>query len=87
MDAARLRSELKRLIVTELQLVGRDPDSIDDDAPLFATGLGLDSLDALQLAMSVEARLGVKIPEGEEARPILASVRALAEHVARVRGW
>jgi len=87
MEPARLRSEIKRLIVSELQLVGRDPESIDDDAPLFATGLGLDSLDALQLAMSLETHLGVKIPEGEAARPVFASVRAIAEHVARERGW
>lgn len=87
MDAAALRSEIKKLIVSELQLVGRDPESIDDDAPLFVTGLGLDSLDALQLAMSVETRFGVKVPEGEAARPVFASVRALAAHVARGRGW
>ena len=48
-----------------------------------ARGLGLDSLDALQLAMSIEEQLGVRIPEGDEARPIFASVRALADHVGR----
>jgi acyl carrier protein len=86
MDEAQLRSELKRLIVMELNLKGRDPDTIEDDSPLFGAGLGLDSLDALQLAMSIEEKLGVRIPEGDEARPIFRSVRTLAEHVARVRG-
>ena len=85
MDEAQLRSELKRLIVTELNLKGRDPETIEDDAALFGSGLGLDSLDALQLAMSIEEKLGVRVPEGEEARPIFRSVRALAEHIARVR--
>jgi acyl carrier protein len=85
MDESQLRSELKRLIVTELNLKGRDPETIEDDAPLFGAGLGLDSLDALQLAMSIEEKLGVRIPEGEEARPIFRSVRALAQHVAKVR--
>jgi acyl carrier protein len=85
MDSAPLRSELKRLIVQELNLRGRDPESIDDDAPLFGGGLGLDSLDALQLAVSVEERFGVRIPEGDEARAIFQSVRALAEHVAKVQ--
>ncbi len=85
MDKAQLRSRLKQLIVVELNLKGRDPETIEDDAPLFGAGLGLDSLDALQLAMSIEEKLGVRIPEGEEARPIFRSVRALAEHVARVQ--
>jgi acyl carrier protein len=86
MDHAQLRAELKRLIVTELNLQGRSPEAIEDDAPLFGGGLGLDSLDALQLAMVIEEKLGVRIPEGDEARGIFASVRAIADHVARVRG-
>jgi acyl carrier protein len=85
MDQARLRADLKKLIVTELNLKGRDPETIEDEAPLFGAGLGLDSLDALQLAMSVEERFGVRIPEGDEARAIFRSVSALAEHVARAR--
>ena len=82
-------SEMKALLVKELNLVGRDPATIDDDAPLFGQeegSLGLDSLDALQLAMCIEDRFGVRIPEGEEARPIFRSVKALAEHVEKVRG-
>jgi acyl carrier protein len=81
-----LRSEIKALIVSELNLAGRDPSSIDDDAPLFGEGgLGLDSLDALELAMSLEERFGVRVPEGEEARPVFRSVAALAEFVERAR--
>jgi acyl carrier protein len=86
MDRAQLRAEIKRLIVTELNLKGRDPDTIEDDAPLFGSGLGLDSLDALQLAMSIEEKLGVRIPEGEEAREIFRSVRTIAQFVAQARG-
>jgi acyl carrier protein len=85
MDAAVLRSDLKRLIVAELNLKGRDPETIEDDAPLFGAGLGLDSLDALQLAMSIEEKLGVRIPEGDEARAVFRSVRSLADHVAKVQ--
>jgi acyl carrier protein len=87
MDPSELRSDLKRLIVVELNLKGRDPQSIGDDEPLFGEGgLGLDSLDALQLAMVIEEKLGVRIPEGDEARSIFRSVRAMADHVAKVRG-
>lgn len=85
MNHAQLRTELKRLIVLELNLRGRDPDTIEDDAPLFGGGLGLDSLDALQLAMVIEEKLGVRIPEGDEARSIFKSVRSIADHVAKVR--
>ena len=81
MDVATLKVELKALIVRELNLEGRDPASIDDDAPLFGEGLGLDSLDALQLAMSIEEKFGVRIPEGPEGRVAFASVASLAKHI------
>jgi acyl carrier protein len=85
MNHGELRSTIKRILVTELNLKGRDPETIEDDAPLFGGGLGLDSLDALQLAMSIEEQLGVRIPEGEQARAIFQSVAAIADHVAKVR--
>ena len=82
---SQLKLEIKALIVRELNLEGKDPSSIDDEAALFGEGLGLDSLDALQLAMSVEEQFGVRIPEGDEARPVFGSVAALAGYVARAR--
>ncbi len=90
MSNAPLTSELKELIVRELHLEGRDPSSIGDEALLFGDpreapgSLGLDSLDALQLATSIEERFGVRIPEGEEARPVFRSVSSLAEFITRV---
>ena len=71
--------------MTELALAGRDPTAIADDAPLFTRergGLGLDSLDALQIAMLVEERFSVRVPEGDEARPIFASIATLADFIA-----
>ena len=85
-DGAKTRLALKELMIAELNLAGKAPGDIDDAAPLFGAGLGLDSLDALQLAMAIEERLGVRIPEGDEARAIFASVRAIADHVGKVRG-
>jgi acyl carrier protein len=85
LDHDSLLSELKALIVAELDLRDRSPDDIADDLQLFGEGLGLDSLDALQLAMAIEERFGVRIPEGDAARPIFASVRALADYVAKAR--
>lgn len=81
MEPSEVRKQLKELMVSELNLEGKTPDDIDDAGALFGEGLGLDSLDALQLAMAVEERFGVKIPDGPEARPIFASVNALVDHI------
>lgn len=83
MQIDELRLRLKELVISELNLVGKTPTDIADDAPLFGSGLGLDSLDALQLAMSIEERLGVRIPEGEASRKHFASIAALAAFVAQ----
>jgi acyl carrier protein len=85
MDEESLRNELKKLIIEELDLRDKTPGSIDADAPLFGEGLGLDSLDALQLAVAVEERFGVTIPEDDEAKAIFASVSTLAAHIAAKR--
>jgi acyl carrier protein len=81
MDIESLKRDLKRLIVAELDLRDRSEQDIEDDAPLFGEGLGLDSLDALQLAVAVEEKFAVTIPDDERAKAIFASVAALAEHV------
>lgn len=81
MDEQALKHKLKEVMISELNLEGKAPDDIDDAAPLFGEGLGLDSLDALQLAMAVEENFGVQIPEGDEARPIFASVNAIVAHI------
>ena len=82
MELSELRLRVKELIVQELDLRDRRASDIDDSAPLFGDGLGLDSLDALQLAMAVEERFGVQIPEGDEAKSIFASVDDLARYIA-----
>lgn len=82
MPSSALTTEIKTLLVAELNLAGRDPSAISDDAPLFGEGgLGLDSLDALQIAMFVEEHFGVRMPEGDEARPIFRSVSTLVEFI------
>jgi acyl carrier protein len=85
MDQDTLKRQIKAMIIEELDLRDRSEEDIVDDAPLFGEGLGLDSLDALQLAMAIEERFSVVIPEGEEAKAIFASVAAIAEHIARAR--
>lgn len=85
MTANEIRTSLKELMIKELNLAGKKPEDIQDAAPLFGEGLGLDSLDALQLAMCVEEHFGVRVPDGPEARTIFASVNALADHIAANR--
>lgn len=83
-NQAELRAQLKSLLVSELNLAGRSPDDIGDDMLLFGEGgVGLDSLDALQIAMLVEEKFGVRIPEGDEARPIFRSVSTLGTFIER----
>jgi acyl carrier protein len=77
-----LENELKALIVSELNLQDVTPDEIKTDDPLFGEGLGLDSIDALELAMAVHKTYGVTIdPDDAEQRSVMGSVAALAEYV------
>ena len=74
------KARIKLAMIEELDLRGKT-DDIDDAAPLFGEGLGLDSLDALQLAMAIEERFGVAVPEGEGGRHVFASVDTIADFV------
>jgi acyl carrier protein len=83
---ASLADELKRLIVDVLTLEDVSAAEIETDAPLFGAGLGLDSIDALELAMALEKRYGVRFAADDpKNRQIFASVGSLAEHIERVR--
>jgi acyl carrier protein len=77
-----LELEIKRIIVEALVLEDVKPADIETSAPLFIEGLGLDSIDALELAMALEERFGVTIGEDpEENREFFASVASLADLV------
>jgi acyl carrier protein len=77
--------ELKSKIIGALKLQDITPDQIDDDAPLFGTGLGLDSIDALELVVLLEKDYGIVIKDIEEGRPAFRSVKTLAEFIAAKR--
>lgn len=86
MELAGLESEIKKLIVETLMLEDVTPEEIDSLDPLFGDGLGLDSIDALELALALEARYGVTVQEdAEQNQQIFASVRALATFVQEQR--
>ena len=74
--------ELAELIVTALNLEGVAPGDIDPDAPLFKTGLGLDSIDALELALEISKRYGFQLRSDDENNiRIFSSLRSLATHI------
>jgi len=78
-----LHGPLKRLIVDALMLEDIEPGEIEDDAPLFGAGLGLDSIDALELVIAIDRKFGVRIEaEDERNKEIFRSVASLARHIA-----
>lgn len=83
---AELESEIKELIVESLMLDDVKPSEIVTEEPLFVEGLGLDSVDALELAIAIDQKYGVRIrAEDENVRDIFKSVQSLAAHVEEHR--
>jgi acyl carrier protein len=80
MQRQELTPKLKELIVRRLKL-DVDPATIDDGAPLFGDGLGLDSIDALELVLGLEQEFGIKVEDEEVGVKAFASVNALADFV------
>ena len=75
-------TELAELLVESLNLEGVTASEIDPEAPLFGEGLGLDSIDALELALAISKRYGFQMrSDSDENRRIFSSLRALSEHV------
>ena len=74
--------ELKTLLITELNLEDITPDDIDASAPLFRDGLGLDSIDALELAVVLDKKYGIKIKSSDERnKEIFSSLNALTDFI------
>lgn len=81
-----LEEEIKGLIITTMSLEDIAPDDIDAGAPLFNEGLGLDSIDALELGLALQKRYGLTLAaDSEETRKHFASVRSLSSFVAANR--
>lgn len=77
----QLIQKLKEEIITSLNLSEMKPENIDEKAPLFVDGLGLDSIDALELTVLLEKKYGLKIKTSEEGKKVLYSVRSMAEFI------
>jgi acyl carrier protein len=81
----KLILELKQEIIKVLNLEGITPEDIADDSELFGEGLGLDSIDALELIVLMEKNYGIKLKDPAQGREIFKSIRTMAEYVAAHR--
>jgi len=80
-----LKQSLKQQIIDSLNLQGMKPEDIDDNAPLFGEGLGLDSIDSLELMVLLERNYGIKIEDAREGRKVLQSVQSMADYITAHR--
>jgi acyl carrier protein len=86
MSDADLRPRIKEMMVKNLMLQ-MTPDQIADDAPLFGpNGIGLDSIDALELAVGLEKNFGVSVPNSEIATKVLRNVNTIHDYILEKRG-
>jgi acyl carrier protein len=81
-----LMMAVKTLIIERLKLEEIAVADIDTDAPLFGEGLGLDSIDALELVIGLEKEYGVSIPDAEVGREVFQSVRTIAQYIVDNQG-
>lgn len=77
--------DLKVQLIQALNLEEITPDDIDTDSPLFGDGLGLDSIDALEIILILEKHYGIRLANPAEAKPIFYSVKTLAEFISQNR--
>ena len=75
-------ADLKKQIIAQLNLQNITPEQIGDDQPLFVEGLGLDSIDALELIVLLQQQYNIKINNAEEGPEVFRSVRAMAEYIS-----
>lgn len=81
-----LKVTLKHQIIEALNLQGMNPSDIEDNAPLFGEeGLGLDSIDSLELMVLLERNYGIKLVDANEGKQVLASVQAMSDYIAANR--
>jgi acyl carrier protein len=80
-----LKLELKKNIITVLNLEDLKPEDIDDNAPIFGDGLGLDSIDALELIVMFSKEYGIKLTDPKEGKKIFISINTMADYITAHR--
>jgi len=84
-ELAAIRAELKNLLVEQLSLEGVTPGQIQDDAPLFGDGLGLDSLDAVEIIVILQRNFKIDVKEVKRGDKLFGSVSLMAEYILENR--
>ena len=84
-ELAAIRADLKNLLVEHLSLEGVTPEQIQDDAPLFGDGLGLDSLDAVEIIVILQRNFKIDVKEVKRGDKLFGSVSLMAEYILENR--
>jgi acyl carrier protein len=85
METADLKVELKTKMIEFLNLSPMTPEEIKDDAPLFGEGLGLDSIDSLELIVMMKREYGIEIQDPKEGRKILVNIDTMVDYIEKHR--
>ena len=85
METAQLKEELKQKMIKFLNLAPLTPEEIIDDAPLFGEGLGLDSIDSLELVVMLKREYGIDIKDPKDGRKILVNINTMADYIEKNR--
>lgn len=85
MGTQELKQELKEKIIEFLNLIDVKPEDIKDDQPLFGGGLGLDSIDSIELIVLLDRQYGIKIKDPKEGRKILVDINTMADFIEKKR--
>lgn len=85
METAELKQQLKKQIIEFLNLISVNPDDIKDDEPLFGEGLGLDSIDSIELIVLLGREYGITIQDPKEGRKILVDINTMVAYIEQHR--
>lgn len=85
METAQLKEEVKQKMIEFLNLAPMTPAEIKDDAPLFGEGLGLDSIDSLELVVMLKRVYGIDIKDPKDGRKILVNINTMVEYIEKNR--
>ena len=85
METAELKQQLKKQIVEFLNLMSVKPEDIKDDEPLFGEGLGLDSIDSIELIVLLSREYGITIQDPKEGRKVLIDINTMAAYIEKHR--
>ena len=85
METSQLKEELKQKMIEFLNLSPMTSAEIDDEAPLFGEGLGLDSIDSLELVVMLKREYGIDIQDPKDGRKILVNINTMADYIEKHR--